>query len=395
MLKRRAMWVRLSRIFLCSLILLTGSAKAVSTSEILNTPFYDPAALVDCSISLDYSLSGNSRVEKAFAFYIQKGLTAEQASGVVGNLYWESSVVPTKVNGGGNSITPIPNKAWGIAQWLGGRLTGLQNFAGKNNASPADLSTQLEFSWYELSNTEKSAGDDLKAQITVEGASNSVFSQYERAGDATGPDRLALSQQMFQKYGNNVSTTASATTLASSGCSSIAGPGQDTVFLDGFTVYSQFDPAWAADPYGTTNIADAGCGPSAMAMIITNLTGKTVTPNMTAAYADSQDLYVPGVGSKWTIGPVLAENWGLKATAIRASVGEITTALQAGKLVIASGQGSEPFTSGGHFLVIRAATANNMWRVGDSGHNNTSSQDWEPQQLVSNMNSGSVYAISK
>ena len=37
--------------------------------------------------------------------------------------------------------------------------------------------------------------------------------------------------------------------------------------------------------YGTSPIQDAGCGPTALAIVISALTGKDVTPQMTAAFA--------------------------------------------------------------------------------------------------------------
>jgi hypothetical protein len=106
-------------------------------------------------------------------------------------------------------------------------------------------------------------------------------------------------------------------------------------------------------------------------------------------------LYVSGEGSSWSIGPVLAKHWGLKAQAIGADGAKIAATLQAGGLVITAGQGAKPFTSGGHFIVIRGLTADGKWKVGDSGHNDTSDKEWEPSQLLASMAGGSVYAISK
>ncbi len=54
-----------------------------------------------------------------------------------------------------------------------------------------------------------------------------------------------------------------------------------------------------------------------------------------------------------------------------------------------------PFTANGHFIVIRAVTAEGKFKVGDPGHSDTSDKDWDPQQLINNMRDGSVYAITK
>ncbi|HET9850418.1 MAG TPA: phage tail tip lysozyme [Candidatus Saccharimonadales bacterium] len=363
-----------------------------------NTVWYQPSGN-GCTANVDVSLSGNGQIQQAFNFFVSKGLSAEQAAGIVGNFKWESGVDPTKENGGTDSNTP--GDTWGIAQWTqsSGRLGNLEKYAQQNNLNIDDLATQLAFAWYELSQgTETNVLGYLK-QVSgfgiqaVDSASNIVFNNYEGAGDATGPKRAQLSEEVYQQYGGSTGTTIS-TPIDSTGCASV-GPGQDTQYINGFTVYNQYDPSWANDPYGSTTIAVAGCGPSAMAMIITALTGQQVTPDVAARYADSQNLYVDGEGSSWSISPVLAQHWNLHATLIGADTAKITAALQSGALVIAAGEGPSPFTSEGHFLVIRSVTADGMWQVGDSGNSSTSSKDWSPQQLTASMNGGSVYAISK
>jgi hypothetical protein len=135
-----------------------------------------------------------------------------------------------------------------------------------------------------------------------------------------------------------------------------------------------------------------------MAMIITTLTGQNVTPDVAARYADQQGLYT-SKGSKWTIGPVLAEHWGLKSRLVGDNKAAISSALQSGSLVIVSGRGALPFTPVGHFIVIRGVAADGKWLIGDSGHSDTSTKEWSPDVILSgiqtNGSGGSVYAISK
>jgi hypothetical protein len=349
-----------------------------------------------CTVGLDINLSGNDRIEKAYNFFIQNGFSAAQGAGIVGNMIWESGVNPRKVYGGSESSTPVPGKAWGIVQWTGGRVDSLINFAKghKPPAQPDDLALQLEFVLHEFDRSEKAAGDDIKKQTTPDGAALSFFNKYERADDATGPKRQKLASGVFNKYGDSSGTNQAVPPNSDGNCD-VTGTGQDTKYIDGFTVYSQYDPQWVNRPYGSSTIGVSGCGPSAMAMIITALTGTSVTPAQTAKYAGDQGLYIPGEGSSWNLPPVLATHWGLKARAIGANQARITAELQAGGLVIASGQGPEPFTSGGHYLVIRGVTADGKWKIGDSGHNDTSDKEWSSQQLLSSMNDGSVYVITK
>jgi len=179
------------------------------------------------------------------------------------------------------------------------------------------------------------------------------------------------------------------------GSDGTVGNGQDTKFIDGFAIYKQTDPAWKNKPYGSSTIGPSGCGPSAMAMIVTALTGNKVTPPEVADVAKS--MYVEGAGSSWQIGPFVAQHYGLQSSAVGASVSKITEALLAGGLVVAPGDGADPFTKGGHYIVIRGVTASGKWKIGDSKGNGaeTSQKEWDPQTLVSQMHSGGVYAISK
>jgi hypothetical protein len=237
--------------------------------------------------------------------------------------------------------------------------------------------------------------DEYK-KITNEKQASLYFLSHIEGGTDPGGIRESNATDILKKYGHTQDAASQVIGSISGGnCSSITGPGQDTKFIDSFTVYNQCDPQWGTKSYGNSNICASGCGPSAMAMIITNLTSNQVTPDITADYADNHGIYIPGSGSSWNISPVLARHWGLKSKAIGADAAKISAALQAGALVIASGQGPLPYTSGGHFIVIRGVAADGKWKVGDSGHSDTSSKEWDPQQLLASTNDGSVYAISK
>ena len=378
----------IKRFLLIVLVVLFSSSSVMALSqdqaELYSSGVYyfDSTPGFSCSVDL----VGGDNIEQAFNFFVGNGLSATQAAGIVGNFQWESSVDPTKVNGGGDSTTPPgPDKAWGIAQWLGGRQTDLVDYADQNNQNVDELGTQLSFSWSEWQGSYSDSLAALKATTTVTDSTTLVYNKYEGlegSKDPTLPKRIPLAQGILDKYGGDAGGGGT--------CS-----GQDTKFIDGFTVYSQYDPAWASNTYGTSTIAASGCGPSAMAMAITALTGQRITPAVTAKYADSQNLYVPGEGSSWSISKVLAEHWKLTATPIHPDVNKITQVLESGGLVVTAGQGSVPFTSGGHFIVIRGVTSDGKWKVGDSAHPEANTQSWDPQQIINSMSDGSGYAITK
>jgi hypothetical protein len=361
-----------------------------------DTVWYQQNGGAGCSVTVDTNLSGNDEKEKAFNFFITKGLSPIQSAAILGNFMQESGVLPTRVQGGGESnIVPLDGKTgYGLAQWTYlARQQALVDYAKQTNLPVYTLELQLNFTWHE--STSDGTMSNFKTINKIEAATEYWMSNYEKPAAATAnlPGRIKFANDFLALYSGTGGSTI--TVPATSGGCTATAPGQDSQFIDGFIIYSQYDPRWANKPYGTSTIAISGCGPSAMAMIITALTGQSITPDITAAYATSQNLYVPGAGSSWDIGSVLAQHWGLNATSIPVSQKVITAHLQARDLVIAAGQGSLPFTSGGHFIVIRGVAADGNWMIGDSGHSNTSSQEWDPQAIISNMSQGSVYAISK
>jgi len=172
-------------------------------------------------------------------------------------------------------------------------------------------------------------------------------------------------------------------------CSGFGALGADFVF------YSQYDPAWGNKCYGPTagngcqysTIAEAGCGPSSVAMIASTLTGSKVTPDEVAQYSYDNGWY-KGAGTSWGLLNEGPRNWGLTSTAIGTDLERAVSALRNGALVIASGRGTAPYTSFGHILVLRGVTADGKILLGDSNStlppeehiNNT--REWEQSQIA-------------
>lgn len=104
--------------------------------------------------AIDISKVKGETGKQAFAYFIQKGLTADQAAGLVGNLMAES---------GGNTLNLNPKitngiGAYGIAQWLGGRKSKLLSMSGHDT-----MQVQLDFLWSELNGAyKKSVLDPIK-----------------------------------------------------------------------------------------------------------------------------------------------------------------------------------------------------------------------------------------
>lgn len=328
--------------------------------------------------------TGGDTAETAFLYFIQRGFTPEQTAGILGNFFQESSMNPKAEN--------PSSGAYGLAQWLGSRKDKLMN---RDNYDTVE--TQLRFVWFELQGDENVAYDAFQATRTapnvLEAATEVWMKSYERPGVSEYhlDKRIANAQKYLKLYGGKSAGTSSG---GNASCG-INTPGENTRFVDGFTVYDQCDPAWGNKSYSSSTICASGCGPAAMAMVISTFLDRRVTPLETSNYAASQGMYIPGTGSSWQVTPVLAEKYGLKAKTLPDSIDAINRELRSGALIVTSGAGPVPFTSAGHFIVIRAVTDDGKWMVGDSAHTAANNQEWDPQEIFSNMRRGNVWAVTK
>lgn len=144
------------------------------------------------------NIPGSDNMQKAFNYFVGKGLTDIRAAAIVGNLMGESSSIsPDSKQGGGGA-------GRGIAQWSSpGRWDTLVKFAGSRD--PYDLATQLDFMWAEL-NHQAPAGDytaalaNLNKQDTIEDAT-AWFMGTTEAGMHKGNVVDSVTKSYIAKYG--------------------------------------------------------------------------------------------------------------------------------------------------------------------------------------------------
>ena len=156
------------------------------------------------------NLTGSDNEEKAFRFFISKGLTAPQAAGIVANMRHEScSVQPMRIQGGcGKPEGLVPSASltadqlantslgWGIVQWTNpGKMVNPSRTAGITNPQIDTLDYQLGFLWEQLTGTgvgaiikNTRAGNDIKLQTTATGAATSFAMLYEICKDCHDPN---------------------------------------------------------------------------------------------------------------------------------------------------------------------------------------------------------------
>ena len=146
-------------------------------------------------------VNGSNAEKTAYNFFISKGLTSDQAAGVVGNLMQESSVSLTSLQYGGG-----PGR--GIAQWsVGGRWDHDHNdnliaYASGHGASPWALTTQLDFIWYELQTFSGYGLAKLEAAGDVSSATVAFQDLFEGCGTCAQSTRISYAKQVLALYGN-------------------------------------------------------------------------------------------------------------------------------------------------------------------------------------------------
>ena len=154
----------------------------------------------------------------------------------------------------------------------------------------------------------------------------------------------------------------------------------DVIFTDGATpvlYYNQRDERFRDKSYGTDNIGGYGCGPTAMAMVVSSLTSKTVDPVEMAEWSYDNGYWAPGGGSYHSLIPGAAKAFGLQVEGCPAKEPQkIVDALSSGKLVVAL-MSKGHFTSGGHFIVLRGVTAEGKILVADPASKKRSEQEWD------------------
>lgn len=74
--------------------------------------------------------------------------------------------------------------------------------------------------------------------------------------------------------------------------------------------YNQGEEPWASGKYGPDSISGYGCGPTAMAMIVSSLSGELVNPIEMAQLAYEAGYCAPGSGSYLSIVEGIAETFG-------------------------------------------------------------------------------------
>ncbi|WP_341855788.1 phage tail tip lysozyme [Brachybacterium sp. GPGPB12] len=162
---------------------------------------------------------GGDIEEQVWNYVRGAGYTEEQTAGVMGNLKHESQFNPWAAENA--STAPAVGKGWGLAQWTADRHAAVRDaviaelgddfyFGAPDLATiPSEMSEddvdtmvlfQPRYIIRELETNEKSAGEHLASTTTVEEASRSFETRYERPESGSTEDRISHAQAYFEQY---------------------------------------------------------------------------------------------------------------------------------------------------------------------------------------------------
>lgn len=147
----------------------------------------------------------------------------------------------------------------------------------------------------------------------------------------------------------------------------------------------QWDKRWGYGKYGDSSVAESGCAPTALAMVVVGLTGNnTITPYVVAQYAENNGYYVSGSGSSWGLISEGSQYFGVMATELSLSENNIYNALENGNPIICSMRPGD-FTTTGHFIVL-VGIKNGKIIVNDPNSREKSKKSWDYQTLQHQIN---------
>lgn len=188
--------------------------------------------------------------------------------------------------------------------------------------------------------------------------------QKQLADDYAQNLSLFLGDSMFQKIPDGYETVT---------------PLGNIRFTDGQTpvvYFNQRDERYANQPYGTDNIGGYGCGPTAMAIVVSSLTSDMADPVEMAKWSYENGYWCSKGGSYHALIPAAAKAWGLPVEGCTASEGQkLVDALSSGKLVVAI-MAKGHFTNSGHFIVLRGVKDGKIL-VADPFSYDKSNMEWE------------------
>lgn len=146
--------------------------------------------------------------------------------------------------------------------------------------------------------------------------------------------------------------------------------------------FNQGDEQWGDLYYGSDKISSHGCGPTAMAMVVSSMTDTPTDPAGMCRLAVTGGHWARGSGSYHSIVMGISADFGLECTSFPSRDADaLREELLSGKLFVAL-MGPGHFTRGGHFIVLRGVTLSGDILVADPNSLERSLTAWDAQLLL-------------
>lgn len=164
--------------------------------------------------------------------------------------------------------------------------------------------------------------------------------------------------------------------------------------------FNQGEEPWANMPYGSSTIGMSGCGPTSMAIVISTLTGQTVTPQMTCDYSIANGEYVSGLGTAHSFPTNAAHHWGLTCERVgKDRMSYVVQSLKEGKMVVEICEAYTITGSGsGHFIVLTGVTSDGGITIADCASRERTGQVYSLETITSygrDLSEGAFWIIGK
>lgn len=154
--------------------------------------------------------------------------------------------------------------------------------------------------------------------------------------------------------------------------------------------YHQSDERWGNMKYGSDRISTHGCGPTAMAMVISSMTDTVIGPQEMAIWAVDNGYWARHSGSYHSIVTGTATAFGLQAESFTLrSADALRQELMEGKLFVAL-MGPGHFTQSGHFIILRGVTLSGDILIADPGSPERSLTAWDAQLILGELSKTTV-----
>lgn len=160
--------------------------------------------------------------------------------------------------------------------------------------------------------------------------------------------------------------------------------GRDVLTGGSYEIYyfNQGDPIWCDQPYGNDTIGKYGCGPSALAMAVSSLTGQATDPVQMAQWAVGGGYWARHGGSYLSIVNGAAGDYGLQVESVPdCDADRLLLELSSGKIAVAL-MTKGHFTNSGHFILLRGATLDGGILVADPNSRERSLAVWDAQLII-------------